>query len=207
MNPMLTPEQKSGLRFGKLTVDFVYRRGKGFTAVCKCDCGATVELAASCLGHNGRGTCGADLHRPDGRSLHPLGHIWSSMMARCYRQSDKDYRNYGAKGVRVCAEWHDPLEFFAYMPPRPSADHTLDRIDPSGDYKPGNVRWATHKEQANNKRATKRLPSLGENVSPTIYWERHGKQSVEYKTFLYRLRSGWDLAAACKPSTIPRKER
>lgn len=197
----------SGFKSGKLTVGFVYRRGKGFTAVCQCECGNKAEIAASLLQPTGRGrtTCGGDAHRKDGHTLHPLGRVWQAMIARCHNQSDKDYKNYGAKGVRVCAEWHDPWKFYAYMPPRPSPKHTIDRIDPTGDYKPGNVRWATPQEQANNKRKTNRLPSNGEEVSPTIYWRRHGLGSVEYKTFLYRLRSGWDLAAACKPSTIPRK--
>jgi hypothetical protein len=198
-----------GFKAGHLTVMAVRPgRTRGFIATCRCECGNVIEIGASHIEPNGkaRGTCKASEHTTDRRTLHPLYGIWRGMISRCYNHGDKDHKNYGAKGVRVCAEWFaSPWPFFAYMPERPSMDHTIDRIDAAGDYKPGNVRWATATEQANNKRRTNWLPSNGEDVSPTVFWERHGCGSVEYKTFLYRLRSGWDLAAACSPSTIPRK--
>jgi hypothetical protein len=72
------------------------------------------------------------------------------MIKRCHSPADRSYARYGAKGVRVCDEWRGSFEnFLAYMGPRP-AGLTLDRINSRGNYEPGNVRWATYKQQARN---------------------------------------------------------
>ncbi len=78
---------------------------------------------------------------------------WRQARERCYNPSNNRYYRYGALGVRMCDEWlHDPAAFAAYVGPRPSPRHSIDRIDPWGDYQPGNVRWATRFEQARNTR-------------------------------------------------------
>lgn len=79
---------------------------------------------------------------------------WQAMVGRC---SDLSRPNYGAVGVKVCAEWQAPhgfLAFIKHVGRKPSPKHSLDRIDPKDGYKPGNVRWASSKEQNRNKRQT-----------------------------------------------------
>lgn len=77
---------------------------------------------------------------------------WEGMIARCTNPKTINYRWYGAKGVTVCERWRDFANFLADMgEPPPSL--TLDRINPFGNYEPGNCRWATHAEQARNKRS------------------------------------------------------
>ncbi len=77
---------------------------------------------------------------------------WDSMRARCYKPDQVSYRYYGALGVTVCERWRDSFEnFLADMGERPEG-HTLDRVDPNGNYESSNCRWATGSEQYKNKR-------------------------------------------------------
>ncbi len=77
-------------------------------------------------------------------------HSWNSAYGRCYRPSMPSYYRYGARGIEMCERWRSsPWVFYCDMGPRP-AGHTLDRIDPNGNYEPGNCRWATPKQQSDN---------------------------------------------------------
>lgn len=84
------------------------------------------------------------------------------MLSRCYRPQDISHRYYGPLGVAVYEPWrHDFAAFLADVGPRPSSKHSIDRWpNPSGNYEPGNVRWATAKEQANNRRNSKHNKDL-----------------------------------------------
>lgn len=83
------------------------------------------------------------------------------MKARCYRKSHKNYKDYGARGIIVYDGWiTDFQSFYEYVGEPPCPDWTLDRIDPDGDYEPGNVRWAPEIVQVINQR--RHLPVLEE---------------------------------------------
>lgn len=88
-------------------------------------------------------------------SSHPHYHRWWNMMRRCYNPEAEAYCNYGERGITVCREWHRFHAFRDYLINvlgEPPTGYSLDRIDCDGNYEPGNVRWASAKEQANNRR-------------------------------------------------------
>jgi hypothetical protein len=86
-----------------------------------------------------------------GRS--PTYRSWDGMIQRCTNQNHAAYKNYGGRGITVCAEWLDSFEvFLADIGEKPSVDLSLDRIDNEGNYEPANCRWATAKEQRANRR-------------------------------------------------------
>jgi len=131
-----------------------------------------------------------------GLSKTRLYNNWQKMIARCYNVENKSYLSYGRRGIKVCDRWLDSYEnFFQDVGEKPSPNHSLDRIDNNGDYSPANVRWATKKEQASNRRNTCYIDYNNERIALPLLAERFNiKTSVVYK----RLKRGWDIERALK---------
>lgn len=98
-----------------------------------------------------RTTHGHSRSRSTGRIGSATYYIWAAMMQRCTNPRSRDYRLYGARGITVCERWMVFDNFLADMGEKPPS-LSIDRIDVNGNYEPGNCRWATAEQQAQNKR-------------------------------------------------------
>jgi len=114
------------------------------------------------------------------------------MCTRCTNPNAKSYKDYGGKGVGICVEWLDFENFLADMGERPTG-MTLDRRDASGNYEPGNCRWATKIEQQRNTTANSRVTFEGVTMTQAEWAIEKG---IKQTTLSYRLRSGWSLMEA-----------
>lgn len=92
----------------------------------------------------------------------PEREAWNSMIQRCHNPNNVGYRNYGGRGIAVCEEWrckeHGFSRFLAHVGPKPFAEYSLDRIDNSRGYEPGNVRWTDIETQNRNRRPWSHRP-------------------------------------------------
>lgn len=135
---------------------------------------------------------------PKGFALkHPVEYrCYSSMKTRCYNKNCIPYKNYGGRGITMCDRWLGPfgfVNFMADMGERPSDEYSLDRIDNDKEYSPKNCRWASAREQGNNRR-TNRLLSYNGETHTEAEWAR--KIGVRRGTLHERLRRGVPLERA-----------
>ena len=113
---------------------------------------------------------------------------WAGMRNRCHSETSRDFPRYGGRGIRVCDEWrNDYVAFRAYVGPRPSPRHSIDRINNNGNYEPGNVRWAIKLEQTRNRRNARNVTAFGLTL-PLGVWAKAAGQ--RYQQVWARLRKG-----------------
>lgn len=159
----------SGKKFGRLSALKPIRKTANGTTVwrCICDCGAQTEARVSQLRDGSKQSCGClrrDIHSArlstqNGMSKHPLWPVYRNMISRCHDPKNKDYSNYGGRGIKVCRRWRDGTAdklgvecFVEDMNSRPSGA-SLDRRDNDKGYSKANCRWVSHSTQCNNRRS------------------------------------------------------
>lgn len=155
--------------------------------VCDCDCGNRVTVDRSRMRRGRCSSCGC-LRREAGHQrvmtvlkpkhgLHSTVEYraWSAMKGRCTNPNHKSWKDYGGRGIAVCTRWMSSVvAFFEDMGPRPSPNHSLERVDNTKGYEPGNCVWATMSTQSKNRRNTIRITAFGETLLLAEWSERTG---------------------------------
>lgn len=186
----------TGQRFGMLVVvSYAGRPDYDTRWECACECGVISVKRGGALKSGRTKSCGCNqAPKKTGRKpATPGRYCWQSMRQRCYYAKDPHFHNYGGRGIIVCEEWRQSFDtFIRDMGPRPTPLHTIERMDNDGPYCPDNCRWATDKEQSNNRRNNFRVTFRGITRTLTQWAEELG---VKHGCLAYRLRH-WDLERA-----------
>lgn len=176
---------------------------------CQCDCGHALIVRGVSLQSGATTSCGCfhrekvgAANRTHGMSgATPEYRAWAHMLRRCYTPTTREYRHYGGRGIKVCDRWRESFEnFYADMGPRPTADHSIDRIDNDGDYEPKNCRWTTAGVQARNTRKNVNLTFNGKTQTISEWTRELG---FERETLRYRIAKGWPVDLALTTPAAP----
>lgn len=186
----------TGQKFGRLTVLYRVGTSSAGTAVwlCRCSCGTEKPVSRRQLMIGETVSCGCQRKErltTHGATKTPEFKAWTGMRNRCYYPGQDSFEHYGGRGIRVCERWRSSFEnFLVDMGPKPTPKHSLDRINPDGDYEPDNCRWATTFQQANNKSSNRPIEYQG-RTQTVAQWARDF--NLDPRTVLSRLRRGWSV--------------
>ena len=202
-----------GQRFGRLVVTSrMPNKDHSLFFLCKCDCGNEKGICKGSLVSGDTRSCGClkretsritNLHH--GMSNSPEYRSFAHAKERCHNPRNKNYASYGGRGIKFHAAWiNDFAAFYAYVGPRPSMSHSLERKNTNGHYEPGNIEWATAKKQANNTRRNVKLSVDGREMNVCEWAEETGIPGSTIWVRIYKL--GWSAEkAVTTPVDITRR--
>ena len=195
----------TGQRFGRWTV--VKRAENSVRGhsqwLCKCDCGVEKVVLGLNIKRGKTSSCGC-MQREGmvakktvhGQTYSRLYNIWCHIKYRCFNPKAKNYHNYGGRGITMCEEWRNDFQAFYdwSMQNGYSDDLSIDRNDNDGNYEPSNCRWATTKEQGNNRRTNRSVTYNGETHTITEWNDMFGfPRGLLYDRIVAR---NWDIEKA-----------
>ncbi len=209
-----------GKVYGRLTVVEALHIGNQWRWRCRCECGNERIVAPMKLFSGHTISCGCaradrmktytDIYRrKHGDTGKRLYYILSGMKRRCYNPSDKDYHNYGGRGIRICDEWrNDYSSFKEWALSHGYKDNlTIERIDVNGDYCPENCKWIPHGEQSLNTRANFHVIYHGKDY---VFAQLCKEKGIKYYSTYNRINvHGWSVEEAVdyKPLLIGKNHR
>lgn len=169
--------------------------------LCQCDCGAKSNIRVYDL-IKGKTTmcksCSARATKSPGEPISGTTeyNTWVHINQRCHNPNNKDYPNYGGRGIQVYPLWRESYEaFLMHVGKKPEPGHSIERLDVNKGYEPGNVCWATREEQARNKRSSVRV-TIGSETKTVVEWAEENGGIVPAKTIYKRISRGWNSEAA-----------
>lgn len=187
-----------GQRFGALiVVSFGGREGvngRYYYWNCVCDCGGELRTRSDTLSSGRSKSC----HKCfKGLDRHPLYHVWSAMKNRCYSEKNKQYKDYGGRGIKVCDEWNDKnfISFYNWAIKNGYREGLcIDRKENDGDYEPSNCKFVTYDTNLLNRRNTIWLDYRGEKV---LLRDLARNNNIKSSTIMKRIRKhGWSVEKA-----------
>lgn len=194
-----------GKRFGKLTISKLLPYGK---CLCDCICGVTgIEKRSRSVVDGSISSCGCA--RRDVKNSWTTTHgeslasgntleyrSWSRIIQRCTNPKTRNWEDYGGRGISIHPSWRKYEIFLRDVGRSPSLDHQIERINNNGNYEPGNVRWATRKEQCRNRRSSHYVTAFGLTRTIAEWSEVTG---IKPGTIRFRICKGWEPEAALSP--------
>lgn len=190
----------SAQRFGRLIALSPSGRSNDRQVVwlCQCDCGNTSKVKSGNLRSGTTNSCGClqtesrYIKKHAGVDTPEYG-SWRSMLSRCANVKNNVFHRYGGRGIKVCDRWLEFSNFYMDMGQKPTPKHTIDRIDSNGDYCPENCRWATQKEQQNNRGDNRIIECNG--ISKNLS-EWASESGIDASLINWRIKSGWSIREA-----------
>jgi hypothetical protein len=170
--------------------------GKGLFV---CSCGNTKVINIHNVEREAIKSCGCYFKEQPSHTIHGgkgtrLYGIWKGMRERCNTPSSTTYKNYGARGIKVCKQWDDFQVFKKWALSHGYNDKlTIDRIDVNGNYEPNNCRWVSYRENSNNKRNSRFIEYQGQ-IKTVAEWAQI--YNLKYGTLWMRLKKGWSVERA-----------
>ena len=169
--------------------------------LCRCACGTEKVLPSHGLCNGSTRSCGClqpevvgSLRRTHGMYQSPVYKVWSAMIQRCVNPNNAGYEGYGERSISVCERWKSFEAFYADMGPRPSSDHSIERIDNDAGYSPDNCRWDTRKAQARNRRTSRLLTFNGRTQCIADWADEVGMNPATLRNRIARC--GWTVERA-----------
>lgn len=196
-------------RFGRLVVTST----DGAMWSVRCDCGTEKSVrrkevlrsarglrSCGCLQREAVARTGRERNRTHGMKGTPTYRSWTALRNRCMNPRNPAFPNYGGRGIFVAERWSEFENFLADMGERPEGS-TIDRIDNSRGYEPGNCRWASVKEQSRNRRSNNVIEHEGRAMT-LVEWS--AATGLSRSLIAYRLRAGWPVQEALSRAVRPR---
>jgi len=195
-----------GERFNKLSIikeveTVICAKTKFRMVLCKCDCGNETTVRLTNLRSNHTKSCGCirssttrKTQTKHGMSQTRVYRIWADIKQRCFNPKCKSYESYGARGITICDEWKDFINFYKWSKKSGYDDSlTIERIDVNGNYEPSNCKWIEVSEQNSNTSRTLRFQHQGSEKT-LKEWSEY--LDVNYQTLLGRIKRGWTIEDA-----------
>lgn len=180
--------------------------------ICKCDCGSMTSVVNDWIANGGTRSCGClqrertkERATTHGLSRTKLHRAWGAMHTRCNNPNYEQWHNYGGRGISVCERWSSFEDFAADVGEPPAAHYSLDRINNERGYEPGNVRWATARQQSRNRRGLIAVEYDGRTMCLTEACEAVGLGLHTVYTRMFR--HGWSAERALTTPVRPYRSR